>query len=185
MDVFSDNQLMEQVRDGKVEKMAILFERYHMMLFNFMLRLTGNKNISEDLVQDVFYRMLRYRHTYKGKNRFTIWMYQIARNVHIDYLRKNKKAVPLEDQWEEIHSREPAPTEYMEKEKDIQLVRLAMSRLSVKKREILILSRFQDLKYKEIAELMDCHIGTVKATVHRAIKDLGKIYGELSGGITS
>ena len=60
MDVFSDNQLMEQVRDGKVEKMAILFERYHVMLFNFMLRLTGNKNMIARSVKGTKYLILHF-----------------------------------------------------------------------------------------------------------------------------
>ena len=64
----SDNQLMEEVRDGKVEKLAILFERHHVTLYNFFLRLTANRSISEDLVQDVFFRILRYRHTYRGES---------------------------------------------------------------------------------------------------------------------
>ena len=62
---------------------------------------------------------------------------------------------------------------------------LALAKLPVKKREIIILSRFQNLKYKEIAELMGCHIGTVKAMIHRSVKDLGKAYLELSGGVAS
>lgn len=108
-------------------------------------------------------------------------MYQIARNAHIDYLRKQKKEIPLEDQWEEAESREPSPPEKVELGEDIALIHQALTKLPLKKREILVLSRFQDMKYKDIAELFDCHIGTVKTYVHRAIKDLGKIYFELSG----
>ena len=55
----TDNHLMEQVKDGNAEKLAILFERYHVMLYNFFLRLTSNRSISEDLVQDVFIRVLK------------------------------------------------------------------------------------------------------------------------------
>ena len=65
------------------------------------------------------------------------------------------------------------------------MVRQALAKLPLKKREVLVLSRFQNLKYKEIAELLDCHIGTVKTHVHRAIKELSKIYMELSGGTVS
>jgi RNA polymerase sigma-70 factor (ECF subfamily) len=108
-------------------------------------------------------------------------MYQIARNTHIDYLRKKKAELPLEDQWEEAPSREPSPSDRAEQDQDIALVQEALSRLPWKKREVLILSRFQNMKYREIAELLGCHIGTVKAHVHRAIKDLRKIYMEISG----
>ncbi len=171
---------MLEVREGKVEKLAILFEKHHVKLFNFFLRLTGNRGTSEDLVQDVFYRILKYRTTYHDWSKFTVWMYQIARNAHIDHLRKKKKEIPLEDQWEEAVSPGPTPSEEVEHGEEIALMRQALSRLPLKKREILVLSRYQNMKYKEIAELFDCHIGTVKTYIHRAVKDLGKIYLELS-----
>lgn len=181
----SDNQAMIEVRDGKVEKLAILFERHHVALFNFFLRLTANRNLSEDLVQEVFFRILKYRHTYQGQSKFTIWMYQIARNTHIDYLRKRKEEVPLEDQWDEAVSQDLTPAEKMELQQEIVLLHKALAKLPLKKREILILSRFQNLKYTEIAELFGWHTGTVKAHIHRATKELGKIYFELSGGMVS
>lgn len=181
----TDIQLMESVREGQVEKLAVLFERHHVPLYNFYLRLTGSKSISEDLVQDVFFRILNYRYTFKGESKFTTWMYQIARNAHIDFLRKKKEELPLEDQWNESPSDELSPEIKMEKTEDINLMREALAKLPLKKREVLILSRYQNLKYKEIAELLGCQIGTVKAHVHRAVKDLGKIYFELSGGAVS
>lgn len=181
----TDNFVMEEVKKGKVEKLAVLFERHHVRLFNFFLRLTGNRGTSEDLVQEVFLRILKYRITYKGKSKFTVWMYQIARNAHIDYLRKNRSELSLDDQWEEVVESEPAPSEQLEHGQDVQLLREALARLPLKKREVLVLSRYQDMKYRDIAELFGCQVGTVKAHVHRAIKDLGKIYYELSGGTVS
>jgi RNA polymerase sigma factor (sigma-70 family) len=182
---YSDNRLMEDVKIGKVEKLAVLFEKHHVSLYNFFLRLTGNRNTSEDLVQEVFMRILKYRSTYQGRGKFTLWMYQIARNAHVDYLRKKKDELPLDEQWSEPETLESSPSENLEGGQDIMLLRQALAKLPLKKREVLILSRYQDLKYKEIAELMDCHIGTVKAHVHRAIKELGKIYFELQGGTVS
>ncbi len=185
MNKASDNHLMVQVRDGNVEKLAVLFERYHVMLYNFFLRLTGNRGVSEDLVQDVFVRVLKYRASYQGQNKFNIWLYRIARNAHIDFLRKRKDEVSLGEQWDEAPSHEPSPPEKVEQAQEIARLNLALAQLPLKKREIIILSRFQNLKYKEIAELMGCHIGTVKALIHRSIKDLGKAYFELSGGMAS
>jgi len=181
----SDNQLMLQVRDGNVEKLAVLFERYHVMIYNFCLRLTGNRSISEDLVQDVFIRILKYRSSYQGQDKFTIWLYKIARNAHIDFLRKRKNVVSLEEHWDEAPTQEPSPPEQAEQGQEIARLSQALATLPVKKREVIILSRFQQLKYKEIAELMGCHIGTVKALIHRSVKELGKAYFELSGGIAS
>jgi len=183
--VMTDNVLMEEVKEGKVEKLAVLFEKYHVQLFNFFLRLTGNRGASEDLVQDVFLRILKYRTTYKGQSKFTVWMYQIARNAHIDYLRKSKGELSLDDQWDEVMETEPTPLDRLERGQDVKLMQEALARLPLKKREVLVLSRYHDMKYKDIAELFGCQVGTVKAHVHRAIKDLGNIYYELSGGTVS
>jgi len=176
----TDHQVMESVRDGRIEQLAILFERHHLALFNFFLRLTGNPAASEDLVQDVFIRILKYRTTYRGDDKFVVWMYKIGRNAHIDYLRKRKSALSLEDAAVETASGAAGPEEQIERDRETALIARAMAQLSPKKKEILVLSRFQNLKYREIAELLDCPVGTVKAYVHRAVEELGEIYTRLT-----
>lgn len=171
---------MQAVRDGRVEQLAVLFERHHIPLFNFFLRLTGNRAASEDLVQDVFIRILKYRSTYRGEDKFAIWMYRIARNAHIDHLRKKKDALSLDDAIvEPIHPGE-SPAERAEKGAEAALVARALDELSPRKKEILMLSRYQNLKYREIADLLDCPVGTVKGLVHRAVAELGEIYARLT-----
>src|SRR5512135_3078860 len=118
----TDNELMEQVRDGKVEKLAILFERNQVMLYNFFLRLTGDRAASEDLVQEVFIRILKYRAGYQGESRFAVWMFQIARNAHIDYLRKQKATVALDDLFAEAPDLAPLPGERLEVSQEAELV---------------------------------------------------------------
>lgn len=185
MESLSDSEIMEKVKDGQVEKLAILFEKHHVKVFNFFLRLTGSHNLSEDLVQNVFVRMLKYRSTYEARGKFVVWMFRIARNVHVDYLRKNKNHFDLDDQFEEPESEEDSPVHAFEQKQDKELIQKALSRLPLKKREALILNRFQDMKYKEIAVLFGCKEGTIKANIHRAVKQLGKIYFELQGGVQS
>ncbi len=181
----NDNDLMEAVRDGQVEKLAILFERHHVLLFNFFLRLTGNRSVSEDLVQDVFTRILKYRAGYQGPDKFTVWMFQIARNAHVDHLRKQKGVLPLADQYADPPSPAPGPEDLFETGQEAALIRRALDRLPWQKREVLILSRFQDLKLREIADMTGCSVGTVKSQVHRALEDLGRIYMDLREKRTS
>jgi RNA polymerase sigma factor (sigma-70 family) len=176
----TDHQIMTDVRDGHVEKLAILFERHHVALFNYFLRLTGNRAASEDLLQEVFTRILKYRATYQGEDKFVLWMFKIARNAHIDLLRRHKEVLPLDDQFVETADAEPTPESRLEREQDAALVAQALARLSPRKQEILVLSRFQNLKYREIAELLDCPVGTVKGLIHRAIEELGDIYAALT-----
>jgi RNA polymerase sigma factor (sigma-70 family) len=177
----SDNQIMLKVRDGYLDKLSILFERYQKTLFNFFLRLTKNRAISEDLVQEVFLRILKYRHTYRGDGKFTNWMFHISRNAHFDYYKKQSREQPLTEHEPEHVSQDSNPEVKLEETQDVDLLRLALTKLSLEKREVLVLSRFHNMKYEDIAEIQDCRVGTIKARVHRAIKELRDIYFELSG----
>lgn len=183
MDAQADQAVMVAVRDGDVERISVLFDRHHRMLFNFFLRLTTNRGLSEDLVQEVFFRMLKYRQTFQPGTNFTAWMYQIARNAHLDQMRKRRlEIVPDEERdWDGVASADLDPHERLAHDQEIRLLRRALAQLPVEKRELLVLSRFQNLKYSEIAQILDCEIGAVKVRVYRAVRELGQIFSELSG----
>ena len=183
MNKLTDQEVMMKVKEGKIEMLAILFERHHVKMYNFLLRLTRDRSASEDMVQDIFFRILKYRSTYRGESKFIVWLYQIARNIHVDYLRKYKKEVSIEDRWEEEIDPGIQPSEKMEYDQDLKLLHAALNKLPLKKKEILVLSRFQNLKYREIAELCQCSIESVKTTIHRAIKELRNNYINLQGGL--
>lgn len=176
---------MQKVRGGDLAKMAVLFERHHRALFRYILRLSGNREFSEDLVQDVFFRMLKYRHTFRDGSPFTAWMYQVARNAYADGVQKRKGEVSLSQEDEqpggEPASADPDPSEILRRRQDIGLLRRALAALPVEKREVLVLSRFQNLKYEQIADILSCDVGTVKVRVYRAVKALGQIFFELAG----
>jgi RNA polymerase sigma factor (sigma-70 family) len=177
-----DAAVMSQVRDGRVEMLAILFERHHVKLFNFFLRLCGNRSLSEDLVQELFLRILKYRHTYRGDGLFVAWMFRIARHVHINHLRRHQPEQPIDDILDQEPAAGDSPASQLEQSQNKELLQLALARLPLRKRELLLLSRQGNLKYKEIAELLECSMDAVKVQVHRAIKDLRKIFFEMQGG---
>jgi RNA polymerase sigma-70 factor (ECF subfamily) len=109
-------------------------------------------------------------------------MYQVARNAHIDGVQKRKGETPLfEEQMEEPASAEPDPSEILRRRQDLGLLRRALAALPVEKREVLVLSRFQNLRYQQIADILACDVGTVKVRVYRAIKALSQIFFELAG----
>jgi RNA polymerase sigma-70 factor (ECF subfamily) len=172
---------MLDVQKGEIEKLGILFDRHHRSLYSFLVRLTGDTAASEDLVQEVFLRMLKYNHTYKGRSRFTVWMFQIARNARIDYYHKGKRETSEEKHANEYPSNDPSPSARLAFEEEMELVRTALSKLPIEYREVLLLSRFHDMKYADIAETLGCAVGTVKARVHHAIKELRETFFELSG----
>ena len=180
----TDNAIMAQVSNGEVAKMAMLFERHHRPLFRYFVSMNRNRELSEDLVQDVFFRMLRYRASYDPAQSFTAWMYQIARNASVDAAQKRRGEVvgidEFDDRRPEIVSAAPGPEEKAAKNQDLVLLRRALERLPADKREVLVLSRFQNMKYDEIASILDCEVGTVKVRVFRAMRALEAAYHALA-----
>lgn len=174
----SDEDLMSQVHNGISEMLGVLFERYHVPLFNFYLKLTGSRPVSEDLVQEVFFRILKYRHSYRLDTPFRAWMYQIARNARLDYLRKRKPETSFEPEM----SPSIEPTDTAQQTQETELLRTALMQISEDKREVLVLSRFQDLKYEEIAQMLGCEVNTVKTRVHRALQELRQVFHQLESG---
>ena len=167
---------MREIKKGKVEMLAILFEKYHIKIFNFFLRLSNSHQQSEDMVQEVFLRTLRYRASFREESKFSTWLYKIARNVNIDFFKKQKNEIPINDNIDSETKKSEFPEEKLQKQQERALISKALSKLSLNKREVLILSRFENLKYQEIAKLLNCSISNVKILAYRAIKDLKKYY---------
>ena len=175
----TDTELMIRVRDGDVRQLAHLFARHHVRLYNFYLRLTGDRESSEDMTQEVFFRILKYRHTFRGEGEFTAWMYHMARNVHLDSRRRIDAVA--DGEAEEIAAPDPHGHDLMERQEGADLVRAALARLPAEKREVILLSRYEGMRYDAIAELLGCSVDAVKVRVHRALNELRTIYFRLSG----
>lgn len=176
-----DRKIMTSVKNGDLQKMGILFDKHHKKLYNFFLRQTRDPQTSEDLVQDVFYRMLKYRHTYRGESAFTTWMFSVARSAFYTHFRKKKLKTDDFKSTENIESKELNPEEKIQKDHQTHFLHQALAKLPPPKREVLLLSRFENMKYKDIAQVMGCKLGTIKARAHNALKDLAVIYQDLSG----
>lgn len=172
---------MEEVKAGQVGRLAVLFERHHRPLFNYFYRLTGERPQSEDLVQDVFFRILRFRETYQVRNSFAAWMYQVARNAYIDNVRKRKHEAEWGEDRPEPASPEARTDEKLWRNQEVDLLRKALAALPERQREVLVLSKYQNLKYEEIGEILGCEVGAVKLRVFRAVRALGQIYSDLAG----
>jgi RNA polymerase sigma factor (sigma-70 family) len=176
-----DEHIMQEVRAGDVGKLETLFDRHHRPLFRYFLHLTGNRPASEDLVQDVFFRLLKYRHTYQTGTSFRPWLYQIGRNAFLDHVGRRKGEVGLPEDITEISSPAvPADRQVQAKQENVLLHR-ALADFPAEKREVLVMSRFLDLKYDEIASVLQCEVGTVKVRVYRALRELGDRFFALAG----
>ena len=122
---------MLTVRDGDLDKLGVLFDRHHKLLFNFFLRLTSSREASEDLVQEVFFRMLKYRHSYRGSSQFSFWMFQIARNARIDYFRK-KREVNCGEDLDTLADEDLLVSDHLERDEDSRLLHLALNKKGYK-----------------------------------------------------
>jgi RNA polymerase sigma factor (sigma-70 family) len=169
---------MKLVQAGETAHLAVLFERHHVALFRYVLGLTGNRALSEDLVQEAFFRVIKYARSYDTNLSFSVWLYRMARNAYFDLHRKRRREVP-DDALLESRSLEPIADERMSRNQDIAFLQEALRGLPEDKREVLILSRFHDLHYNEIGGLLGCEAGAVKLRVFRALKQLRKNFCEL------
>lgn len=199
------------VRDGQLSELTELFERYHVPLYNFFLRLTMDGALSEDLTQNLFYRVLRYRQSFEpASGSFRSWVYRMARNVHVDHLRQEQR-VPggmrgtepfpggATGSGEGVEGTGKGCDEGMSggaeeridraagidrvggedvgySEDQYKQLDAAMARLTSDQREILVLSRYQGLKYDEISKIKDLSVPAIKVQVYRALRQLRAFY---------
>jgi len=179
LDPVSDTALMMKVKAGDIDKLGLLYERYSKMLFGFFWRMSGSVETSEDLVQTVFYRILKKRSQFKGKGKFSSWMFQIAHNLWADHYKKSHR-IDLKDDMERWELKEGLSTdEQIEREEQLRQLRTALHSLSDDKREVIILSRYQGMKYNEIANILGTTEGAIKIKVFRALTELREQYAKI------
>ena len=172
---------MLQVKSGQLDQLGLLFERHHRSLYGFFFRLTTDADASEDLVQNVFMRMIRYKHTYHGDGKFTTWMLHMARNLFADHYKKQKRMGFKEDvAVTDRYFRDDVNAESSRiQQEELDLLQRALDHLTLEKKEILVLSKFQGMRYKEIADLMELTESAVKVRIFRALKELREVYEKL------
>lgn len=171
MEERSDESLMAEVADGNLDHLKILFERHHVHVYNFLYKMSRDKMLSEDITQDVFYKLMKYRSSYNGGN-FVSWMFTIARNNLKTHFRKST------ENHEDIEAYKYKLKGDEEKNEDYSQLMGALDKLETSDRELLVLNRFQEIKYAELAEIVDSTPGAVKTKVSRALKKLKTIYFE-------
>ena len=178
MHQLTDNALMLKVKSGDLDKLGLLYERHKRRVFGFFFNMNGNASLSEDLVQNVFIRMLKYRHTFTGKGSFIAWMFKTARNVNYDNYKKYSKERNQNDLASIAHKLQDADdlSSTMDKSDNIAQLNKAMQKLPREKRDILVLSKYKEIKFSEIGEILGCTEGAAKVKAHRALKDLRTIF---------
>lgn len=173
----TDEQLVADYFKGDEKSLEVLVQRYLKPIYSFVYRHTGSRQETEDITQDVFVRAWKNLKKFdKGKS-FKTWIFSIAKNAAIDFLRK-KKAVPL-SQFEDLEGGnivtesliDPAPlaSELLEQKDISKTLETALQKLSLPYRTVLILRYNDHLNFREIAEVLGEPLNTVKSRHRRAI----------------
>ncbi|MHA4812226.1 RNA polymerase sigma factor [Flavitalea flava] len=176
MPELSDEKIMQLVKSGQLSELTELFNRYHVKLYNFFLKMTFDKAVSEDLTQNLFYRILKYRQSFQdGNGSFKSWIYGMARNIHTDHYKQEKR-MPDRFKLAERYDRGVSGNYQTYGEEHFEQLELSLARLQPEQREILLLCRYQGLKYEEISKIRGISVSAIKVQVHRAIKQLKALY---------
>lgn len=181
-----DEELMFAYAAGEVKAFEILVQRHERALFNFIFRSVGRRDIAEELLQETFLRIIKSAPKYQKTAKFTTWAYTIARNICIDRARKFKKRKEYsldrtvgdgEDGGATFLDNvvdEQAAAGSMDVEKKVFLERLkgALEELPDEQSEVFIMREFSGLKFREIAEILDIPVPTVKSRMRYALEGL-------------
>ena len=162
---------MRDVRDGNVAALGALFERHHARVHALCYRLVRRADAADDLVQETFLRVLRYRETFREEAAFTTWLYRIALNACHEHWRHMRRDESMPVTPESVES-PPLSERHV-------LLDDALGRLAPEHREVLVLTRFHDLKYDDVARVLDCTPAAARVRAHRALNELREIYREL------
>ena len=167
-----------------------LVDRFSGRLFGLLYRLTGSRHDAEDLLQEVFLRVVRTLEGYKHEGRFEAWLYRIAVNLVRDHVRRQKRhrTVPEYAGGSQVDgserlaghpASEPPPDQRLDAAEQADRLQKALQQLSAPEREVIMLRHFSDMSFGQIAQVMDTPLGTALARAHRG---LARLKGIMEGG---
>jgi RNA polymerase sigma-70 factor (ECF subfamily) len=188
----SDEDLLVRFCRGQTEAFGVLVRRYERELYGYLRRYLGDGNLAEDVFQNTFLQLYLKSNQYEPGRPVRPWLYTIATHQAIDALRRNGRhqAVSLEQRRDEtgegeahtlldsLESREPGPLELASGQERRERVRASVDRLPDFLRQVLILAYYQGLKYREIADILDIPVGTVKSRLHAALVKLQEAWSD-------
>ena len=179
----SDVQLMLDVKAGDENSFELLLQKYRLPLVNFLHRMVRDTATAEDLAQEVFLRVYRARKQYTPSAKFTTWLFRIATNVALNSVRDNRvarMAVSLDasatDEEGSAPLELPAPEkridEHMIEQDRSEFIRRAIGALPEKQRAAVLLHKYEEMGYAEIARILDCSESALKSLLFRAYETL-------------
>ncbi|WP_372370218.1 RNA polymerase sigma factor [Candidatus Uabimicrobium sp. HlEnr_7] len=177
MKIDEDIKLMLRVKEDDLQAFDTLYQKYASVVGNFYMRLGCQQETSQDYVQEVFMRIWRARYNYRPLAKFTTYLFQIAKNYWINQREKQKRRPQVHSIESNSHIQQqeentPLPDVKMLTDELSHKILESIQQLGDKYRLVFVMSEFEGLKYREIAEILDIPIGTVKSRMSTAEKKL-------------
>lgn len=175
-----DAELMLRVREGDDASFGILLEKHRGPVVNFLYRMVQNQAVAEELGQEAFLRVYRSRASYEPTAKFTTWLFRIANHLALNWIRdgKNERGqesldAPTGDgQMRQVAGREPTTEQRMIREARLSEVRRAIELLPVKQRSAVVMHKYEEMDYSQIAGVLECSESAVKSLLFRAYEAL-------------
>ncbi len=188
----SDEELLSRFRRGQTETFGVLVRRYERELYGYLRRYLSDDSLAEDVFQNTFLQLYLKSGQYEEGRPVRPWLYTIATHQAIDALRRNARhqILSLEQQRAEgsdgearslldsLESRGASPLENLSAEERRERVRAGVDRLPDFLRQVVLLAYYQGLKYREIADILEIPVGTVKSRLHAALSKLQEAWSE-------
>jgi RNA polymerase sigma-70 factor (ECF subfamily) len=171
---------MLTVRDGQLGALDTLFLRHSARVHAFLARLLGDRDAADDLVQDVFLRVLKYRARYDGSGEFITWLFRIARNVAASHHAGRRDSEPLAIDGNAAD--DPSALDLIVSEEDFEQLGRAMAALPFAHREVLLLRGTEGLAHRAVAEALGCTEGAARVRLTRALAALKREWLIIAGG---
>jgi RNA polymerase sigma-70 factor, ECF subfamily len=182
----SDVQLMLEVKSGDEQSFELLLHRYRSPLVNFLYRMVRNREQAEDLAQEVFLRVYRARNEYVPSAKFTTWLFRIATNLALNNVRDTRHQrmemsldAPLTPDSEDgderpldVADQHPDIEQHLVEQARSKMIRHAIEKLPEKQRAAVLLHKYQELDYGEIAKILQCSESALKSLLFRAYEAL-------------
>lgn len=186
-----DAQLMLRVRDGEMACFGLLLERHRGPVINFLYRMTQNQAVAEELAQEVFLRVYRSRATYEPTAKFTTWLYRITTHLALNWLRDKKNERRQESLDDEIV--DGAPRQVEDRSANVEQsmlwqvkldeIRQAIESLPGKQRAAVLMHKYEEMGYAQIAGVLNCSESAVKSLLFRAYETLRARLAHMSRGV--
>ena len=167
----ADRELISLTAAGDEDAFLELYQRYHVPLFNYLLRLVREPAVAEEVLQDVFVAIWRGAGRYRGQAKVKTWAFRIAHNQAVSWLRRYRPLVGLPDDLQDGSDEGDPEAQAIDSWRASQ-VQLALERLSPRHRAVVELAFVHTFSYAEIAEIMACPVGTVKSRMSHALRHL-------------